>query len=228
MRRTRIKICGVRDPQTARVAAAAGADAIGLNFVEGSPRQVSINQAQQIVGALPGFIEPVPVFVDADPVQIRDTASRLGISTVQLHGDETPQDAAALAPLRVIKALPFDTDRLLDRIETWRRNCNNLVGLLIDTPPPTSNPDPAHRGGSGTSFDWRALAASLPADPPATSSVGIILAGGLTPANVGQAIGAVRPFAVDVSSGIESSRGVKDPGLIERFCEAVRQVDAGC
>lgn len=228
MTRTRIKICGIGNPQTALVAAAAGADAIGLVFVEGSPRQVSIDQARQIIDSLPGFVEPVPLFVDADPAHIFDTVSRLGLCTVQLHGNESPQDAAALAPLRVIKALPFDADGLLDAMELWRNTCNNLVGMIVDTPPRTPNPDPAQRGGSGTSFDWQALATSLPAGSPANSSVGIILAGGLTPTNVSEAIAAIKPFAVDVSSGIESDRGVKDPRLIKRFCQAVQEADARC
>jgi phosphoribosylanthranilate isomerase len=222
MRRTRIKICGVRDLETALAAAAAGADAIGLVFVDASPRSIPVEQARAIILALPAFIEPVGLFVDAAPDHIRQTAASVGLRTVQLHGRETPDDLRQLTGLRVIKAVAFDAGQMHERLDLWRTGCPNLAALLWDAPPP---PEEHLPGGSGHPFDWNELArfereGGLDNLPPA------ILAGGLTPENVGQAIATVAPYAVDVSSGVESSRGVKDIGLIASFCRAVRQADS--
>ena len=217
---TRIKICGVKEPQTASVAGEAGADAIGLVFVDRSVRQVDVIRARDIVAALPPFVEPVALFVDAPVAQIRKTANVLGLRTVQLHGRESPDDVAALRPLRVIKALGFD------QIENGNAELKrfgaleNLAGLLLDAPPVAGQLP----GGSGRTFDWHALASKrmrhvLP------QQVRRILAGGLSHANVAEAIGVVRPYAVDVSSGVESEPGVKEPKKIHTFCQAVRQAD---
>jgi phosphoribosylanthranilate isomerase len=220
-RRTRIKICGLRDEASVRAAVEAGADAVGFVFVHGSPRHIHLEQARPLVAALPAFVEPVGLFVDAALGEVRQAAAELGLRTVQLHGSETPEFAAALSPLRVIKGLHFTPDAASHAAVAW---CGvaNVAALLWDTPP--RQPQAAAAGGSGVRFDWEGLAALVRRGvfdrlPP------IVVAGGLNPDNVPEAIAAVRPFAVDVSSGVESSRGVKDAALIARFCAAVRQAD---
>lgn len=225
MQRTRIKICGVSDVPTALVAAESGADAIGLVFVNRSPRQVYFKQARRIVEALPAFVDPVALFVDAPCDKIQRTVVQLGIGTVQLHGEEGPEQVRELVPLHVIKAMAFDSDDVTDRLEFWRAGHSHLAALLWDTPPPRGGQQPALPGGSGQSFDWHALAALKESDG-LTGLPPLILAGGLNPDNVGRAIATVHPYAVDVSSGIESRPGVKDPYLIRAFVQAVREADA--
>ncbi len=214
MTSTRIKICGVQDARIAEVAADAGADAIGLVFVDGSPRQVTTEQARQIVATLPPYVEPIGLFADAAIDVMRDTATRVGLTSLQLHGRETPQLAAQLAPLRVIKAVLMNDD-VSDRFAAWCDASENVSGVLFDAPRTSIG---ALGGGSGRTIDWHAVAKLCDRSPTPP----IVLAGGLTPVNVARAIGLVRPYAVDVSSGVESSRGVKDPGLIRAFCQAVR------
>ena len=160
VRRTRIKICGVREPESALAAAQAGADAIGLVFASASPRCVSRDQARQIVQALPTFVEPVGLFVDASVKQIQATANEVGLRTVQLHGQESPDMAAQLAPIRVIKAIGFDPIDISARLDPWRQTPGTLAGLLWDAPK-SDNKDSGlapPSGGSGTQFDWTALA----------------------------------------------------------------------
>lgn len=224
--RTRVKICGVRDPATAAVAAEAGADAIGLVFVPASPRCVTLEEAKRIVAQLPPFVQPVGVFVDEPVERVREVSEAVGLRTVQLHGRETPAQVAGLAPLRVIKALAFDEGLVEDEAARWRRAGVNLAGLLWDAAAPEGQTaEPSLRGGLGQRFDWRVLAdlqhrRALDGLPP------MILAGGLTPQNVGEAVLLLSPYAVDVSSGVELSLGVKAPELIRAFCEAVRKADA--
>ena len=225
VQRVRIKICGVCDRETAVAAAQAGADAIGLVFVPQSPRCVTVNQAKEIISALPAFVEPVGLFVDASVEQIQEVATETGLRTVQLHGSETPDEAAQLTPLRVIKALGFDPERFTTTLESWLAASDSLTGLLWDAPTPsntvvqpdadTTNPS----GGTGRCLDWGLLANAI--NSSKTPPVPVILAGGLTPSNVGQAINTVQPYGVDVSSGVESSRGVKSLDLIRDFCQAV-------
>ncbi len=220
---TRIKICGVRDADTALAAAEAGANAIGLVFAPESPRLVTHEQASRIIDALPAFVEPVGLFVNVPVEQVQETSRTLGLRTVQLHGRETPEEAAQLAPLRVIKALAFRPEGFEAVVSPWRAVRNRLAGVLWDNPADqegSSAPD----GGTGRAIDWRALASVQKTDavsglPPT------LLAGGLTPENVAQAITLVRPYGVDVSSGVESSRGVKDAARIRAFCQAVREAD---
>lgn len=229
MSRTRIKICGVRDAATAAAAAACGADAVGFVFVDGSPRRVTPEAARDAVAALPAFVQPIGLFVDADAEMIRRVCDTAGIHTIQLHGNESPGFARQLAPLRVIKAVHFDRETAAAYIAQWRDQ--GLLGLLIDTPPPVTPTESRSRshggkaGGSGVPFDWNQLAAFL-ATTEGRGSPPLILAGGLTPTNVAEAIALLRPHAVDVSSGVESSRGVKDPAKIRAFCDAVRAVDS--
>ncbi|MEX0886111.1 MAG: phosphoribosylanthranilate isomerase [Phycisphaeraceae bacterium] len=219
--RTRVKVCGVRDAATAMAAASAGADAIGLMFVEASSRCIDLDAARAVIARLPGFVEPVAVFVDERPERIRKVAAALGLRTVQLHGSESPADVAALAPLRVIKALAFaDAREAAAAVASWR-GVGNLAGILFDAPPP---PDAPTTGGTGQRFDWHGLA-RLQGDGALAELPAVLLAGGLTPTNVAEAVATARPYAVDVSSGVESAPGVKSAELIDAFCRAVRRAD---
>jgi len=222
MARTRIKICGISTVEAALAAAAAGADAVGLVFVQRSPRHVEVDVAMKIVAALPAFVEPVGLFADLPVEKVRDIAQITGLKTLQLHGREGPAYITQLKKYRVIKAVGFDPDRLSDRVGPWRKIGGNLIGLLLDTPPAT---DGGLGGGTGVTFDWQRLAelkstGALDELPPLT------LAGGLNADNVADAVRTVRPYAVDVSSGVEAHRGVKDIQKIARFCDAVRDADA--
>lgn len=214
MSRTRIKICGIKNVDTALAAVDAGADAIGLVFVEKSPRHVTIEQAKAVAQALPDSVVSVGLFVDCPGETMRQTMDEVGLSVAQLHGHESVDDMDALSGYPAWKALPFD-EQFQHTASTWDHD-PRIEALLIDTPPTGEL-----TGGSGTAFDWTGLAKVKDhfAKP-------IILAGGLTPDNVGDAIRTVQPYAVDVSSGVESSRGVKDADLIKAFCEAVKHTDS--
>lgn len=203
MSRVRIKICGLTRAGDAVAAAALGADAIGLNFWPGSRRFVRPEAARAIVAALPPLVTAVGVFVNQPEEEIRAVVAASGIQAIQLHGDEPPALAARL-PLPVVKALPADR---LDAAASFLSA--GVRALLVDTP--TSG-----HGGSGRTFDWSLLAGLPPGVP-------FLLAGGLTPENVARAVRAVRPFAVDVASGVEESPGVKDPDRMSRFVLAVRE-----
>lgn len=214
MDKTRIKICGIRDVETALASVDAGADAIGLVFVQQSPRHVGVDLASTIVEALPSRAHAVGLFVDRAPHEIRHIASRTGLSIVQLHGHERLSILDQLDGLTVWKALPFGPG-LMEEARPWDDD-PRVDALLIDAPPKDGL-----TGGSGQAFDWSALAKVV--DQFTTP---IILAGGLGPGNVGQAIRTLRPMGVDVSSGVESSRGVKDVAMVRAFCQAVRQADS--
>lgn len=211
MERVKIKICGVRTAEAAVAAVDGGADFIGLVFVPDSPRYVSVDEAQRVVAALDGRVQAVGVFRDETAERIMELIALAPLSRVQLHGSAR-RSVEELTPMPCVAAVSFGEDveaelRALDRPE-------NLAAILIDTPDPTQL-----GGGTGRSFDWPALRAVLDRVAPVTP---IILAGGLTPGNVTEAIRVVRPWGVDVSSGVESSRGVKDIAKIRAFCEAVR------
>lgn len=215
MTRTRIKICGVRDVETASAVANAGADAVGLVFIDKSPRCVSVTEAARVVAALPPFVVPIGLFLNASAKQILQTCAATGIYTAQLHGHEAPNILNDLTGLRVIKALPFG-DGVVKASATWAAH-HAVRGLLIDTPPRATA---ELTGGSGEAFDWDALGQVMPQfDKP------VLLAGGLNADNVARAVQTVRPYAVDVSSGVESARGVKDVEQIKAFCAAVREAD---
>lgn len=214
MTRTRIKICGLTDADSALVAVHAGADAIGLNFVRRSPRLVNDDKAHAILKSLPAFVQPVALFSDAPAERIVSVTQEMGIRTVQLHGNEPLSFASYLAPLRIIKALPFD-DQFAQQVEIWSERCDNLAGIIVDAPPKDGL-----TGGTGVTIDWNKLAHVKQKHWPP-----LILAGGLNPENVGQAIRIVRPYGVDVASGVESERGVKDEKLMRAFCEAVFEAD---
>jgi phosphoribosylanthranilate isomerase len=213
-RRTRVKVCGVTTLAAARSAVAAGADAVGLVFAEGSPRRVDPGKAAMIVSKLPAFVEPVGLFVNTPVAEVAAIAERAGVTTVQLHGDEGPDAALQLSRrFRVIKAVPHDGSR----IERWR-GVSHCVGLLIDAPHLAGEP----MGGTGRPHDYTAIGRMNRA-----GLAPVILAGGLTPENVAAAVAAARPYGVDVSSGVEvaGSPGEKDAAKIAAFCAAVRAGD---
>lgn len=224
-RRTRIKICGVRDADIARAAVDAGADAIGLVFTPGSPRTVSIAEAQAVIAALPAFVEPVGLFVNLPPAELLVIAEQLSLRTVQLHGREDATWLEHLRSLRVIKALPFDPASASSQVADWCGRETTLSALLWDTPPDRNT---GLTGGSGQTFDWETLADWQRNHATARGPLPrLMLAGGLNAENVGQAISLVHPYAVDVSSGVEVQRGIKDARRIHAFCQAVRAADRG-
>jgi phosphoribosylanthranilate isomerase len=200
---TRIKICGITSGEHLIIAAEAGADAIGLVQAPSSPRALTRSQAATLAAQTPGGLTPVTLLANADAATLRHRPCQW----VQLHGQEDLSDATAAATGGpVIRALPFD-DR--EAITRWDQ-CQALKRLLIDSP----------RGGSGIAFDHAAFA-----EFASTIRTPWILAGGLTPDTVTAAIECLRPWGVDVSSGVESSRGIKDPAMIIAFCQAVRAAD---
>jgi phosphoribosylanthranilate isomerase len=198
----RIKICGIMDAAAAVVAAAAGTDAIGLVFAP-SRRQVTVDRAREIASALPPFITKVGVFVDDDPARIREMAEAVRLDMLQLHGAESPEYCAAIR-LPVIKAVRMRDGRSAEAMRAYR-----VAAFLLDS----FDPDVA--GGTGKAFNWE-LAAGLRAPAP------LILSGGLTPQNVRQALETVKPFGVDVSSGVETD-GRKDHHKIREFIARVRE-----
>lgn len=208
----RIKICGITQAQDAVAAAEAGADAIGLVFAP-SPRRVTLVAAKQIVRALPPWISAVGVFVNAEPSTIRRAIDTVGIGEVQLHGEESPEIIAKLAGVRVIRALRVRDRRFLEDLRIWHQA--GVSAILLDA----FSKDV--RGGSGKRFDWDLVSAIRLGDA-IPAGVRLILAGGLTPDNVASGIRAVRPWGVDVSSGVESRPGLKSAEKIERFVAAVR------
>lgn len=200
----RVKICGITRESDAQVAADAGADAVGLVFHPASPRCVSIDMAASIVRALGPFVTTVGLFVDAAPVWVREVLARTGVHLLQLHGNETP-DYCTQFGVPYIKAL-----RMAPGLDPAAAAANypTAAGLLFDAW------DPVVAGGTGAGFDWSRL--------PASRQRPLILAGGLSPANVAQAVRQVHPYAVDVSSGVEVAPGIKDPCLIRDFIVAAK------
>lgn len=209
MPRTRIKICGITDEQALVAAAQAGADAIGFMFVQGSPRVIDPEEAFALATMLPPFMATVGVFADPDPDAFAEFEQLCPTTCTQLHGDEDAKLVRTLGP-DIIKAVRFDPSTIRDALARWDAD-ENVGAILVD----------GSSGGEGVAFDWAALTPHL-----AGLLKPVILAGGLTPENVEEAIRAVRPYAVDVSSGVESSRGVKDASRIQAFCDAVRRADA--
>jgi phosphoribosylanthranilate isomerase len=210
-----VKICGIRDVETARAVADLRPDAIGLNFFPQSPRYVDVRMAERICRALPVDVEPIAVFVNHDADDIQSICKHCRITTVQLHGDETPDDAVRIAEqgLEVIRALRVDAAAIAQLPQAIAdHNAASLRGVLVDSR------TAGQYGGTGVTAPWDPLAAAWKGDWPP-----LILAGGLTPANVAQAIRAVGPWGVDTASGVESSPGIKDLSLVQDFITAARQ-----
>jgi phosphoribosylanthranilate isomerase len=207
--RTRIKICGIRELEHARIAADAGADAIGLVFYDKSPRYAQVEQARRIAESLPPYVMAVGLFVNSDASAVRSVLASVPLSLLQFQGDETPEFCASFG-LPFVRAVRMEKGT--DLVE-YASRFSAAKALLLDAHVP------GERGGTGQVFDWGRV--------PAKHPMAFILSGGLTRENVGRAIREVRPWAVDVSSGVESSRGVKDPAKIVEFIRSVRSEDAG-
>ncbi len=224
MHRTRIKFCGITRPKDAIAAAVTGADAMGLIFYKKSKRYVSIAAAREILLSLPPMVCPIGLFVNSPHDEIRDIANTLNLRTVQLHGDEPAEVVAQLPDFAVIKAIHCDSKNLGPLLQQWRSNIaklnlTNLKGLLLETA------GTGEHGGSGIENDWNAIAEVI-GSGQVTGLPPFIAAGGLTPENVGGAVRRLRPWAVDVSSGIEQAPGIKSLEIMRRFCTAVRDADA--
>jgi phosphoribosylanthranilate isomerase len=203
--RPHVKVCGITRAEDAALAAACGASAIGFVFWDRSPRAVSIEAAVEAAGAAPRGVLRVGVFVNALPHVVRRYVSRVPLDVVQLHGDEPVEWADAFGR-PVIKAVnPADRAH-----EAWLVSPPEAATLLVDAV------DRQRRGGTGELADWEAARALARRRP-------VVLAGGLRPENVGEAVAAVRPYALDVSSGVEASPGVKDPARLRAFFEALAE-----
>jgi len=220
--RTRVKICGITEREHGVAAARAGADAIGLVFWAGTPRKVTAERAAAIAAAMPPFVSLVGLFVDPDPAQVRATLAAVALDVLQFHGAEAPDFCRSFGRpyLKAIAVRPETGEAGL--LECGMRY-GDAAGLLFDAPPANGLP-----GGTGRTFDWNTLSPRLAqrlARP-------IVLSGGLHPGNVGAAIRAVRPWAVDASSGVEATgpdgrplKGIKDSVRIAAFIEEVRNAD---
>jgi phosphoribosylanthranilate isomerase len=199
-----VKICGITRVEDAHAAIDAGARAIGFIFWPGSPRLIDPYRARAIAATLPPFVTTVGVFVNQPAEYVNGVAALVRLSAVQLHGDETPAFAARAAR-PVLKSLAqFDREAAAQ----WDRR----ITLLLDAH------DPAKRGGTGRTIDWTA-AAALAADRP------VLLAGGLNPDNVADAVARVRPFGIDVSSGVEDAPGIKNRARLNALFKAVHAID---
>ena len=209
--RTRIKICGLTREGDVAAAVEAGADAVGFALYAKSLRHVSIERAAALARGLPPFVTPVLLFVNATPFDIAAASAAIPHALLQFHGDETPAecDAAARPYLRAVRMAP-GVD-LLDCAHRYSSAQALLLDAAVDG-----------YGGGGKVFDWSLIPADLPPDVASR----LVLSGGLNPANVIDGVLRARPFAVDVSSGVESAKGIKDAALMRRFCEAVREADA--
>ncbi|HJU49994.1 MAG TPA: phosphoribosylanthranilate isomerase [Pseudogulbenkiania sp.] len=200
----RVKICGITRPEDGVEAAHLGADAIGLVFYEKSPRNVSIEQARAIVRVLPPFVSVVALFVNPDEAFVRGVLDACPIDVLQFHGEESPEFCRSFSRpyLKAVRVRPG-----VDLLE-WAAAYHDARGLLAD-----AFVEGAH-GGTGAVFDWTLLPSSLP--------LPLILSGGLTPDNVQEAVAKVHPAAVDVSSGVELGKGIKDAAKMAAFISGAR------
>jgi phosphoribosylanthranilate isomerase len=202
----RVKICGITSLEDALLSIEAGADALGFVFFQGSPRYVSPEHASEIIRNLPPFVQTIGLFVNEDLATVNLVADQCGLDLVQLHGEEPP-DYCAAVNRRVIKAFRVKDSSSLDDISNYR-----VAAYLLDAW------SPAAHGGTGTIFNWDIAA-------QAAISQCVILAGGLTPMNVAEAIEKVNPYAVDVSSGVEARPGKKDDTLVRAFVDATKNIN---
>ena len=205
--RTRIKICGITSAEDAAVAVAAGVDAIGVIFAP-SPRQVTVAQAAAALASVPLPVARIGVFVDASAEEIAAAVSACGLTAVQFSGEESPELCDEV-PVPVIKALRVGTDFDVSEAEPFR---DHAAALLLDTLVA------GKAGGTSQTFDWQSVGEVL-------GGVPLFVAGGLRPSNVRECISTLHPFAVDVSSGVESAPGNKDHQKVIEFCAAVRAAD---
>ncbi|MBW6468325.1 MAG: phosphoribosylanthranilate isomerase [Coriobacteriia bacterium] len=205
--RTRVKVCGLTSADDAAEAVRAGADAVGVILAE-SPRQVTLTEAEEVLAAVPPFVDRIGVFVDAPADYVERAVAKLDLVAVQFHGSEEPERCAA-APVPVIKAVRVGPDFDAAALDRYR---GTVAALLFDTYVEGMD------GGTGRTFPWE-KAAPLPSWAP------VIVAGGLNPVNVGGAIRALAPFGVDVSSGVEERLRHKDRMKLHAFVAAVRAAD---
>jgi phosphoribosylanthranilate isomerase len=216
----KVKICGITTVEDALTAADAGADFIGLNFYAGSPRAISPDRAKAITMQLPAEVDAVGLFVNASAKQIRELCHAAALGTVQLHGEEPPELLAELAEFRIIRAFRCGKDGLApvhEYLARCRRAGRVPDFVLVDAH------RPGRYGGTGASPPWDVVAREYDRDewPP------LLLAGGLTPANVAEAIERVHPSGVDTASGVEAAPGRKDPEKVRAFVRAARAVATG-
>ncbi len=205
--RTRIKICGITRPADGVEAARLGADAVGLVFYPPSPRAVSIGQARAVVDALPPFVTTVALFVDPSEAQVREVCDAVPIDLVQYHGEEPPELCEALGhPFIKVIRMREGVD-----LAAEARRYHKARALLLDTY------RPGVPGGTGEAFAWERVPRDLP--------LPVVLAGGLTPDNVAEAVARVRPFAVDVSGGVEAEKGIKDAARMAAFIRGVNRAE---
>jgi phosphoribosylanthranilate isomerase len=216
-RHTRIKLCGMTRADDVRAAITAGADALGFVFYPGSPRYVAPERAAPLLSCVPAFVTTVGLFVNATSDQVTETVSRAPVSLLQFHGDETLEECCAAARavnrpfLRAVRVKPdMQAADLLKYDQDYRAASNLYAGLLLDT-------WVDEYGGSGKVFDWSLI--------PEELASRVVLSGGLSAQNATDAVRRVRPFAVDVSSGIEVAKGIKDAAKMRAFVEAVRSAD---
>ena len=202
----RTKICGITRPEDGQEAARLGVDAIGLVFYPPSPRHVSLDQARAIVAALPPFVTVVALFVDPSVAEVEAVLHAVPVDVLQFHGEESPDFCRQFARpyLKAVRVRPS-----LDLLQ-YAAHYAGARGLLADAFVP------GMAGGTGATFDWSLLPPNLP--------LPLILSGGLGPSNIAAAVAAVRPAAVDISSGVESAKGIKDPALMAAFIGAVQHV----
>ncbi len=205
--RTRVKICGITRLDDAKTAVDLGCDALGFVFYAKSPRSVEIDQAAEIISALPAFVTSVALFVDAEPDYIAQVIEKTQVDLLQFHGDERNADCVCFGR-PFIKALRMRPDMNLEQMVSAYPDARSI---LLDAY------SPGIPGGTGEQFDWSRI--------PVELSSKIVLAGGLSAANVAQAITQVAPYAVDVSGGVEAGKGVKDAAKIEQFMAEVKRVN---
>ncbi len=204
--RTRVKICGITRVEDALAAADAGADAIGLVFYPPSPRNVTVPQAREIAASLAPFVSVVALFVNATPLLVDTVIAQVRPALLQFHGDETPQECTRYDHPYIRAARMREGLDLLDYVSRF----STSQALVLDA-------DQPGYGGGGEVFDWSRI--------PANVALPLVLSGGLHAANVAPAIRRVRPWAVDVSSGVEASKGIKSAQRIAEFIAAVRAAD---
>jgi phosphoribosylanthranilate isomerase len=216
--RTRIKICGLSQPMDVQVAVEAGADALGFVFYEKSPRFVAPQRAGELLAAVPAYVTTVGLFVNDSEQYVKEVIADAPVSLLQFHGDETPEECRLIADAvnrpftRALRVQPgMGADDLLECERTYRAAGGpRFAGLLLDA-------FVDGYGGGGKVFDWSLI--------PKELAPRVVLSGGLNAQNVADAITRVRPYAVDVSSGVEATKGIKDSARIREFIHAVRQAD---
>jgi phosphoribosylanthranilate isomerase len=216
--RTRIKICGLTRPEDVRAAVAEGADALGFVFYPKSPRYVTPEAAARLLGTVPPFVTTVGLFVNATRQEVEETIRQAPVSLLQFHGDETLEQCVALAKTAnrpFVRALRIGPEGSVADLIEYERNYRAagalFAGLLLDA-------FVEGYGGGGKVFDWSLI--------PKELAPRVVLSGGLSVQNATEAVLQVRPYAVDISSGVEQSKGIKDPAKIRAFIGAVRQADA--